>query len=86
LGGNWFSRVGKYLDRVGGQEWNAPRRDRDKGVPTMPFKKMTMTQCTLRSMTDLIVMKIVVGAKAGELDPDRLCNQVLLELEKRPAA
>jgi hypothetical protein len=37
-------------------------------------------------MTDLIVMKIVVGAKAGELDPDRLCNQVLLELEKRPAA
>jgi hypothetical protein len=30
--------------------------------------------------TDLIVMRIVEHAKAGELDPDRLCSQVLLEL------
>jgi hypothetical protein len=33
--------------------------------------------------TDLIVMKIVEHAKAGEFDPDRLCSQVLLELAAR---
>jgi hypothetical protein len=32
---------------------------------------------------DLIVMKIVEHAKAGEFDPDRLCSQVLLELAAR---
>jgi hypothetical protein len=33
--------------------------------------------------TDLIVMKIIEHAKAGELDPDRLCSQVLRELATR---
>jgi len=31
-------------------------------------------------VTDLVVMKIVATAKAGELDPDRLCNLVLAEV------
>jgi hypothetical protein len=35
-------------------------------------------------MTEIIVMKIVEIAKGGELDPDRLCNRVLLELAGRP--
>lgn len=30
--------------------------------------------------TDLIVIKIIELAKAGEADPDRLCSQALLEL------
>jgi hypothetical protein len=34
---------------------------------------------------DLIVMKIVEHAKAGELDPDLLCSQVLLDVATRPA-
>jgi hypothetical protein len=33
--------------------------------------------------TDLIVMKIVEHAKAGELDPDWLCSRVLLEMATR---
>jgi hypothetical protein len=36
--------------------------------------------------TDLIVLKIVEIAKTGELDPDRLCSQVLLELRQGRAA
>jgi hypothetical protein len=34
-------------------------------------------------VTEMIVMKIVELTKAGELDPDRLCSQVLLELAGR---
>jgi hypothetical protein len=34
-------------------------------------------------VTNRMVMKIVEHAKAGELDPDRLCSQVLLELAAR---
>jgi hypothetical protein len=34
-------------------------------------------------LTELIVVKIIDFAKAGELDPDRLCSRVLLELGKR---
>ena len=33
--------------------------------------------------TDSIVMKIVQHAKAGELDPDRLCRRVLLDIATR---
>jgi hypothetical protein len=32
-------------------------------------------------MTEMIVMKIVELARAGELDPDRLCSRALLELD-----
>jgi hypothetical protein len=31
-------------------------------------------------MTELVVTKIIEHAKAGEIDPERLCRQVLLEL------
>jgi hypothetical protein len=31
-------------------------------------------------MTEMIVMKIVELARAGELDPDRLCSRALVEL------
>jgi hypothetical protein len=35
-------------------------------------------------LTDLIVMKIVEHAKAGESNPDRLCKKLLLELAEHP--
>jgi hypothetical protein len=35
-------------------------------------------------LTDLIVMKIIEHAKAGETDPDRLCSRVVLELANEP--
>jgi hypothetical protein len=31
-------------------------------------------------LTELLVTKIVALVKAGEVDPDRLCSRVLLEL------
>ena len=31
-------------------------------------------------MTELVVTKIIEHAKAGEIDPERLCRQVLLEI------
>jgi hypothetical protein len=31
-------------------------------------------------MTELAATKIIEHAKAGEIDPERLCRQVLLEL------
>jgi hypothetical protein len=34
--------------------------------------------------TDLIVLKIVEIAKTGELDPDRLCDQVVREFRREP--
>ena len=34
-------------------------------------------------MTDVIATKIIELAKAGEIDPDRLCSQVLIELADR---
>jgi hypothetical protein len=34
-------------------------------------------------VTDRIVMKIVEHAKAGELNPDRLCSQVLRDIAMR---
>jgi len=34
--------------------------------------------------TDLIVMKIIEHAKAGVLDTDRLCSQVLRDIAPRP--
>jgi hypothetical protein len=34
-------------------------------------------------ITEIVATKIVDLAKAGELDPDRLCSRVLLELGKR---
>jgi hypothetical protein len=37
-------------------------------------------------VTDLIVTKIIEHAKAGELDPDLLCSQVLLDVATRPAS
>jgi hypothetical protein len=33
-------------------------------------------------ITELVVMKIVEHAKAGELDPDRICSRVLSEFAK----
>jgi hypothetical protein len=36
--------------------------------------------------TDLIVVKIVEHAKAGELDPDQLCRQVLRDIAARQDA
>jgi hypothetical protein len=35
-------------------------------------------------MTEIVVMKIVELAKAGELDPERLCIGVIAELESAP--
>jgi hypothetical protein len=35
-------------------------------------------------LTELVVLKIVELAKAGELDPERLCIDVLAELETPP--
>jgi hypothetical protein len=34
-------------------------------------------------MTEIIVMKIIELAKAGEVDPGRICGRVLLELAGR---
>jgi len=36
-------------------------------------------------MTEIVVMKIVQLAKAGEPDPERLCAAVLAEFEPPPA-
>jgi hypothetical protein len=36
-------------------------------------------------LTELVVLKIVKLGEAGELDPERLCNDVLAELETPPA-
>jgi hypothetical protein len=36
--------------------------------------------------TDLIVMKIIEHAKAGELDPDRLCSRVLRDIATQAAS
>jgi hypothetical protein len=35
-------------------------------------------------MTEIVVLKIVELAKAGEVDPGRLCAAVLADLETRP--
>jgi hypothetical protein len=35
-------------------------------------------------LTELVAMKIIELAKAGEVDPGRLCGRVLLELTRRP--
>jgi hypothetical protein len=35
------------------------------------------------AMTDVIATKIIELAKAGEIDPDRLCSQVVIELADR---
>jgi hypothetical protein len=37
-------------------------------------------------MTEIVVMKIVELAKAGELDPERLCIAVLADLDDAPLA
>jgi hypothetical protein len=37
-------------------------------------------------MTEIVVMKIVELAKAGELDPERLCIAVLADLDDAPRA
>jgi hypothetical protein len=37
-------------------------------------------------MTGIVVMKIVELAKAGELDPERLCIAVLADLDYAPRA
>jgi hypothetical protein len=37
-------------------------------------------------VTNLIVTKIIEHAKAGELDPDLLCSQGLLDVATRPAS
>jgi hypothetical protein len=37
-------------------------------------------------VTNLIVTKFIEHAKAGELDPDLLCSQVLLDVATRPAS
>jgi hypothetical protein len=37
-------------------------------------------------MTEIVVMKIVELAKAGELDPERLCTAVLADLDDAPRA
>jgi hypothetical protein len=39
-----------------------------------------------RPVTNLIVTKIIEHAKAGELDPDLLCSQGLLDVATRPAS
>ena len=35
-------------------------------------------------MTEIVVLKIVELAKAGEVDPERLCAGVLAKLQTRP--
>jgi hypothetical protein len=35
-------------------------------------------------LTDVIVAKIIEHANAGEIDPDRLCSRVVLELRNQP--
>jgi hypothetical protein len=37
-------------------------------------------------MTEIVVMKIVELAKAGELDPERLCLAVIADLDGAPQA
>ena len=37
-------------------------------------------------MTEIVVMKIVELAKAGELDPERLCLAVIADLDDAPRA
>jgi hypothetical protein len=37
-------------------------------------------------LTDLIVTKIIEIAKAGEVDPGRICGRVLLELGREPGS
>jgi hypothetical protein len=34
-------------------------------------------------LTDVIVVKIIEHARAGETDPDRLCARVVIELENQ---
>jgi hypothetical protein len=37
-------------------------------------------------MTEIVVMKIVELAKAGELDPERLCIAMMADLDNAPQA
>ena len=38
------------------------------------------------AMTEVVTMKIVQRVRGGELDPERLCIDVLAELETAPSA
>jgi hypothetical protein len=40
---------------------------------------------TTDAITEIVASKIIELARAGEFDPERLCNQVLYQLREQPA-
>jgi len=41
---------------------------------------------TADAITEIVASKIIELARAGEIDPERLCDQVLHHLREQPAA
>jgi hypothetical protein len=49
--------------------------------------EMLQLDCAVNDpTTEIVATKIVALAKAGELDPERLCSAALAELESAPAS
>jgi hypothetical protein len=58
-------------------------RDLDE-ASRLAFQKVCHVLTLDNAVTELVAMKIIELAKAGEIDPERLCSRALLELTERP--